>query len=69
MFELSKITLYWFIRIEIHINVWLWIVLVTKLNVYSLTYEWAQNVELTWIQKNRKPSLIELQNLVELKKT
>jgi hypothetical protein len=43
--------------------------LVTKLDVYSLTYEWAQNVKLTWIQKNRKTRLVELQNLVELKKT
>ncbi len=42
--------------------------LVTKLDVYSLTYECAQNVKLTWIQKNRKPSLVELQNLIELKK-
>jgi len=34
--------------------------LVTKLDVYSLIYGWAQNVKLTWIQKKRKPSLVEL---------
>jgi hypothetical protein len=31
MFKLNKIVLYWFIRIEIHINVWLWIVFGDKI--------------------------------------